>query len=73
MTNPNAVQQVFDSQHLRHKILTYIVREKYNEELKEAIYKLFSESLVRNWYKYCHCELCASRREYYNTNYGELL
>ena len=67
------VHKVFDNEDLRKIIVTYIVHEKYKKEVKNGITQLFTESLVKKWYKYCSCELCKSNREYNIANYGELL
>ena len=67
------MQKVFDSQHLRHKILTYQVKQKYHDELEIKIKNLLSEQITKTWYKYCNCELCNNKREYNLANYGELL
>ena len=69
----NPVTQVFDCQHLRHKILTDYVRLKYNDELKDQMYEMITEMIQKSWYKYCSCELCNSHRQYSIATYGELI
>ena len=69
----SAVEGVFDNQDLRKLILTQLVRQKYREELWHGIQNLMEEAFVKKWYRYCHCELCNSIRQYHIATYGELL
>lgn len=69
----DTVSEVFDNKDLRKIILTFVVKEKFAQELKSGMYNLLTQYIVKKWYKYCSCELCKSNREYNIANYGELL
>ena len=56
--NINVVQDVFDNKDLRKYILKYVVKAKYEEEIKEFMCDLVKE----NWYKYCNCIKCFNRK-----------
>ena len=47
---------------LRKEILKRIVYEKYKIELHEKIKDMLNSEIVKNWYKFCSCELCTTNR-----------
>ena len=58
----SSAQRVFDNDLLRHKILTKYVYAKHIEELSINLKELLNEQIIKNWYKYCNCELCLTKR-----------
>ena len=59
-------QIVFDIPELKYKILSYVVKHKYEIELKTHIRKMLDELITGQWFLYCSCELCMNKaRDYF--------
>ena len=55
---------------LRKHILTYVVKDKYDAELKKDM-KMFVDTLItQNWFKYCQCQQCTIAAHEYFMNIG---
>uniref|UniRef100_A0A6C0F7Y8 Uncharacterized protein n=1 Tax=viral metagenome TaxID=1070528 RepID=A0A6C0F7Y8_9ZZZZ len=58
----NSIQEVFDNLLLRHKILTFVVHEKYKKELSDYVILIATNAIFTRWHLYCSCDLCKLTR-----------
>lgn len=59
-------QTVFDIPELKHKILTYVVKYKFENEMRSMIVDMLDGMITQHWFFYCSCELCNNKaRDYF--------
>jgi hypothetical protein len=64
-------QFVLENKDLRKEILKHIVYEKYKDELYYKIKKMLDDEIVKNWYKFCSCDVCTIKMRL-NNEFTEL-
>lgn len=59
-------QHVFDIPELKQEILKYVIKDKYETELKDFIHEIVDQLIIKKWFLYCNCTLCQNKaRDYF--------